>query len=328
MKIEVYKTFELTEEYWKQIISGFNASFEEQNMTMDQLKTASKSNSFGYSYHSLCITEDKEVIGFNSIAPNYYLKANNIKIKVGLSGSTYVLKEYRKDVFIFHDMYMALKDYCKNEGLIVFLGVPNMNSYLYSIKFLKCKEVFSLPYYAFPKNIFSVVGKGKFSVLNIFSNLFSLLILLSSYVVSFFANTKERIAKYRIFQDENYLTKRFQAERYKTISDGNISFSYVKYCEDSIDTIYLMNFSEKGQKSYKALVKAILYIYKKERFDLIIYVGTMNLKQYLLLKVPKRFEPKKLPFTYNLLKIENISDYEDMGVEENWDFSLMNLDVR
>lgn len=329
MNIEIYKTYEIPDDYWKQIVCGFNSSFEGHSTTIDQIKNGAVSNSFGYSYHALCFIDDDRIIGFNSIAPNYYINTKKQKTKVGLSGSTYVLEEYRKDIFIFHDMYMALKKHCKNEGFVMFLGVPNKNSFDYSIKFLKCKHVFNLPYYILPKNIFNVVGHGKLSFLNVFSKAYSLLSIFFAFVSSRFINTKEKTeSKYRIIQDESFLSKRFKDGKYKSINTENISFTYVMYNEDNIKAVYLMHFAENDRKSFKALVKAVCYIFTHENYDIIMYVGTMNFKQLLLLKVPKRFEPKKLPFTYNLMMNENKNDFEDMNIKENWDFSLMNLDVR
>lgn len=329
MTIKIYKTFEINDDYWKQIVTGYNESFERENITVEQLKLESESNYFGYSYHALCIIEEDKIIGFNSIAPNYYLSTNKEKIKVGLSGSTYVLEKYRKDIFILNDMFMALKKHCAKEDVIVILGVPNKNSFDYSIKFLKCKHVFNLPYYILPKNIFNVVGHGKLSFLNVFSKAYSLLSIFFAFVSSRFINTKEKTeSKYRIIQDESFLSKRFKDGKYKSINTENISFTYVMYNEDNIKAVYLMHFAENDRKSFKALVKAVCYIFTHENYDIIMYVGTMNFKQLLLLKVPKRFEPKKLPFTYNLMMNENKNDFEDMNIKENWDFSLMNLDVR
>lgn len=329
MTIKIYKTFEINDDYWKQIVNGYNASFKRENITTEQLKLESESNYFGYSYHALCIIEEDKIIGFNSIAPNYYLSTNKEKIKVGLSGSVYVLKEYRKDIFILYDTFMALRKHCENEGLTMFLGVPNENAHDYNIKFLKFKDVFSLPYYILPKNIFNIIGNGKFSFLNIFSKAYSFMSIILAYIASRFVNTKEKTDnKYRIVQDETFLSKRFKDEKYKTIKTEHFSFTYVLYDEDNIKAVYLMHFSEKECKSFRALVKAVHYIYTHENFDIIMYVGTMNLKQFLLFRVPRRFEPRNLPFTYNLLNDENKKYFEDMSIKEKWDFSLINLDVR
>ena len=102
------------------------------------------------------------------------------------------------------------------------------------------------------------------------------------HIYSSFVNTKRTEHKYRIVQDETFLSKRFKDKKYKTINTDNISFTYVMCNEDNIKAVYLMHFSEKGLKSFKALVRSVYYIYTHENYDLIMYVGTMNFKQSLL----------------------------------------------
>lgn len=328
MRIEIYKTCDIPFYYWKDIINGFNASFQRENTKVEQLKIGYESNFFGYSYHALYLTDDDKVVGFYTIIPNYYTYKDNEKVKIGLGGTVFVLKEYRKNIFMFRDMYIALKAHCKKEDFIAILGVSNNNAYEYSIKILKKKYILSLPYYIFPKNAFNVLSDGKYSLLNFLSRIFVLLNLFSNYLLSYIYNPIESIAKYRILQNETYFSKRFQNKKYRTKNIGDFSFTYVIYKEDNIITIYLMHFAEKDKKSYRALVKAIYYIYIYEKFDLILYIGTMNLKQFLLLKVPRSFEPKNLPLTYSILDKNRMKIYDDMGFGENWDFSLLNLDVR
>jgi hypothetical protein len=327
MRIDIVKTNNVTHEEWDQIIVGFNDSFSGRSFTKNELIAVAESNSFGYSYHALCRNENDIIIGFNSIIPNYYIHNNNI-IKVGLSGSTFVIKEYRKDIFIFYDMYTALKKECLNEGIVFFLGIPNSNSYQYSLKFLKCKEVFDLPYYIFPKNIFKIVGNGKYSFLNQISNVVTFFGLLLSYIFSIIVNFKESLVSYKLLQDESFLKNRFRNEKYITVNKGSFRFTYVTYKEKGILNIYLMYFSEDGMKTLRSLTKALIYIYINESFDIITYVGTMNLKQFLMIKIPPKYEPQRLPFTYNILNIQNSSIFDDINIKASWDFSLINFDVR
>ena len=67
MTIKIFKTFEITDDYWKQIVTDIMNLLRE-NITVEQLKLESESNYFGYSYHALCIIEEDKIIGFNSIA--------------------------------------------------------------------------------------------------------------------------------------------------------------------------------------------------------------------------------------------------------------------
>lgn len=327
MDIKIYKTNEIPDKLWEQIVRGFNASFEGHYATKEQLKIGATSNSLGYSYHAICVENDL-VIGYNTIIPNYYVRNGKEKIIIGLSGSTFVLKEYRKDIFIFHDMYMGLKKYCAKENIIAFLGVPNLNSYQYSIKFLHCIEVFCLNYYILPVKISNILKARKFSFLNILSELFSLFLIAGNRLLTHIYNPKENKANYRIEINDAFLEKRFKDKRYKSISKGNIKFTYVISDENGIKCAYIMYFGENGIKTLKSLTIAVSHIFRREKIDIIMFVGTLRINQSILIKVPTKFQPRELPFTYNLLDSIDSEKYSDMNNENNWDFSLLNLDVR
>lgn len=327
MQIIIYKTNEITDDMWDQIVTGYILSFENHFITKENLINSYISNNFGFSYHSVCFDGDK-IIAFNSIIPYWYYY-NKEKIKLGLSGTTFVLKEYRKDIFIFQDMYFALKEHCANEGIVAFLGVPNKNSYKYSIKLLKCKEILKLSYYALPIKAFNIIGKGKLSFLNIFSLIYSYLLIIFNLLITIFFNSKENLKKYRLSIDEPFLKQRFSNARYKTITKRKKQFTYVLADEDGIKTAYIMDFRDKEyRKSSRVLLLSVWHILRYEKVDIILYVGTMNIKQIILTKIPHKFEPKMLPLTWNILDIENPKRFKSMSEPENWDFSLINLDVR
>ena len=157
---------------------------------------------------------------------------------------------------------------------------------------------------------------------------FLLFLLMLSLIISRIVNFEESLVSYKLLQDERFLKNRFRNEKYITVNKGNFRFTYVIYKEKGILNVYLMYFSEAGKKTLRSLSRALLYIYKKERFDIITYVGTMNLKQLLLIKVPPKYEPQRLPFTYNILNIQNSSNFDDINIKASWDFSLINFDVR
>ncbi len=312
---------------WDQIVKGFNASFNNQHTTKERLIGDATSNSFGYSYHAVCV-ENNLVIGFNTIFPNYYIHNGNKKITLGLSGSTFVLKEYRKDIFILYDMYMALKKYCAKENIIAFLGVPNSNSHQYLIKFVHFKDVFCLDYYILPVKIFNILKIHRFSFLNFFSKLFSSFLIAGNRLLMHLYNSKEKIANYRMEINDVFLEKRFKDKRYKSISKGNINFTYVLNDENGIKCAYIMYFGEDGIKTLKSLTLAVSHIFRHEKIDIIMFVGTLRINQTILIKVPTKLQPKKLPFTYTLLDSNYCEKYSDMNNKNNWDFSLLNLDVR
>ena len=80
--------------------------------------------------------------------------------------------------------------------------------------------------------------------------------------------------------------------------------------------------------SFKSLYKAVSHIKKHFKVDLILFVGPISFFQSLLIKIPRKIEPKLLPLTCDILLKDNIEDYSDMYDFAKWDFGLLNYDVR
>lgn len=87
----------------------------------------------------------------------------------------------------------------------------------------------------------------------------------------------------------------------------------------------MLDAEENGRRTFRAFVKAVRAILS-EKVDIVLYVGPIGFFQTLLLKVPKRFEPKLLPMTCDLISEDE--RYKDMYDIRNWDFGLKNYDVR
>ena len=133
-----------------------NDSFSECQ-TVERMKVNYSCSVLGYSYHALDLTEDGAIRGYNSIVPTQYLYQGK-KIIVGISGGTYVNKEFRKDVFIFKHLMDALFIYCRNEGMVMKVGVPNKNSFKYTLILNKAKMVGYLNYYILPVHFLIMIG--------------------------------------------------------------------------------------------------------------------------------------------------------------------------
>ena len=89
-----------------------------------------------------------------------------------------------------------------------------------------------------------------------------------------------------------------------------------------------MDCRAQGKKSYKVLVDASREIIKKEHPDAVLYVGFMHFPQCLMIKLPKKMVPKRLPLTCYVLNKERETQFSDVANPDNWNFSLMNFDVR
>ena len=324
MEIKVYKTYEITEELWQKIADGFIESFE-RNVSPDRLRNSfCTHNPLGYGYHAVAMAENGEVAGYNVFSPTFY-KGN---IKVVVSGSTYVRPQYRNEsMFIFLNMMRSLRKVVISDGFNVEVGVPNNNSRDFAAKMLKLKYVGDLNYYILPCKISKCLNKPFLRFVDSFVPCILYFHLWVQKLWSSLFNTKEKEVKYEIESSEEYLKARFKGN-YKHIKKGDIESYYCLYDEDGKNTAYLMDFREKGKRSSRSLNYAVRTIQSNEHPDAILFVGLLRLKQFSLFKVPKKFEPKPLSLTYYVLNNEDTERFSDMDDMSNWNFSLMNFDVR
>ncbi|MDD3138096.1 MAG: hypothetical protein PHX08_03880 [Lachnospiraceae bacterium] len=325
--IKVVKTNELIESEWKQLTDGFNICFH-TNHSAKHLQKYYCNTILGYSYHALDINEDGVLRGYNSFVPFEYIYKNRVVLG-GISGGTYVLPEYRNDVFIFMELMSSLFKHCKNEGMVLKLGVPNINSFKYTIKINKAKLVGYLNYYILPIRPFNIPNIRYLTPLNYISLTFSWGVVSFAYLWSLLVNNKPSKRLFEINTTQDFYDVRFNdTEKYQKIEEGNF-FGYYRVCEEKNSKIvYIMEFREEKTRSLKSLLFMVKHILKYEKdVAAIMFIGTMNMRQPLLFKLPFRFEPKHLPLTVNIFN--NDKQMLDEAVNMNsWDFSLINFDAR
>jgi len=325
MVIKVFKTFELQDSDWIRIVSGFNRSFDRKT-TKERLLCFYQSNSFGYAYHAVCYENDT-VIGFTSILPFQYLYKERI-FKAGISCGSFVLKEFRYDAFILKDMLDALKTECVKNDFSVFLGVPNKNAFNYLKTFSGFKLIGNLNYYALPSKLLTVLRKDKFKFLNVITSFCFHIHCFINLIFSYIYNSKEKLSEYRLLITDDFHKTRFSASHYSYAEKGAIKCWYRIVDEAGIITAYLMDFRENSYRTNKALCVSVWHILNTENVDMLLYVGTLRMKQGLLFKTPSRFQPKQLPLIYGLLETDNKEQFDSMANIKLWDFGLMNFDGR
>lgn len=325
--IKIFKTDEITPELWDRIILGFNEAFGTKK-NVRQLVNFYKSNVFGYSFHAIKFSETGDIMGYNSFVPSLY-EYNGKTLKVVNSGGSFVLKEFRKDIFIFKELFDALLAYCKEMGYDLEVGVPNKNSFRYAIKINKSIYVGDLAYYILPVNISKIINKSGLKAFDFISRMLCRFWAYFNCGISYIINFKETLKPIRIKIDEPFLCSRFRdINKYNSKIIRHGIFFYRIYDENGIKTAYVMDFRENGEKTSRSLSKCIFNILKYEQVDAIIFVGTLNLLQSVMLKVPKRFVPQKLPLVFHLINPEQKELELDAKELCNWDFSLINFDVR
>jgi hypothetical protein len=186
-------------------------------------------------------------------------------------------------------------------------------------------DVGDLNYWILPIRISNIINKWSF--LNFLSVLFVPIWLGFNYIIVLIANNKEKRSKYELVLDDNFYQNRFNNE-YTKITLKDIVFYFRIYCEEGVKTAYLMDAKQNNIFSFKALYKAVSYISRKTDTDMVLYVGFIKLFQTILIKVPKRFEPKRLPLICDILNKYEIDQYSNMFELESWNYGLINFDVR
>ena len=324
--IVVLKTYQLSEKDWKQIEEGFNASFDAQ-WKVERMKKYYSSTFLGYSYHALDMDDNGVLRGYNSLLPNEY-NYNGKRIIVGVSGGTFVKKEFRKDVFIFKHLMDALFAFCKEEDMVMKVGVPNHNSFKYALVMNKAKLVGYLDYYILPVRAFDFFAKSWLSPFNVLTLGYSYLMVMLSSLWGLLGIRSSK-KKLEISLSEDYYNLRFRCKSvYKECKKSRMSGFYRIFVEKGCKVAYIMDFRENNKKTVRSLNNIVRQILLKEKkVSAILYVGTMNVPQPLLFKVPERMQPQKLPLTINVLNGDK--ELEKAGLEmKSWDFSLLNFDVR
>ena len=325
-RIIVKRTHEITPEEWRQIVAGFNEEFG-KDKTAEDLRQFYCANSSGFSYHGFSVSPEGEIAGFTSVMPLPYADGKGKQLMTGLSGSSFVRKAFRNDIFIFHDIYKAIRERLQQEGIVVVLGVPNKNSYRYLIKLVGFRFLYNLPYYVLTVRPEKVLGK---KTLALISPLYRAALICYTSIIRFFSawfNPAERQPGFQIRWDDASYALRFHAA-YTTVAKGNERFTYRVYEENGLRTAYLFDFRKQGLRCLRPLAGAIRYILLHEKADMIAFIGRLDLRQPLLLQLPAKKQPRELPLTVDLLVPDTHPDYAALSKPENWNFGLLNFDVR
>lgn len=324
ISIKAYKTHELADSQWSEITDGFNASFH-TSKAKDFFKNYYSKTVLGYSFHAVATVDDK-IIGYNSILPMRYKYGESSIVYVGVSGGTYVLKQYRKEIFLFKDLMDKLFDICRDNDIQLKVGVPNENSFQYSLKVIKSKLIGFLPYYVFPVRVSRIYKKWWGKLLDIIPLFF--IVLLSFYrLLSGLVNFtgKNRIMELDV--NDEFLEQRFEASHYSKSEKGKLKVVYRLVTEDTAKVAYLMDFREDNRRSLRALTYALKVI-KEENIDLILFIGKLPFKQLLMIRLPEKYEPRRLPLTLNIIDKTFEDDLNVLQNLDNWNFGLMNFDAR
>lgn len=318
--IKICTTEEWTDNIWSSYCQSFNAVFN-RGFDLPYFKHKYLQTVDGHSFHALLIY-DSNVVGACTVIPTLYKKEGRI-IKLGQAVDVYIVKEYRVDPLMLRRMYIMLKPLLIENNIIAVMAVPNTTAYSYWKNVVKWKDVGLINYWVFPIKIGNILHKSR--VLNFFSRIYCSLLIGISFLFSCL-NSRQRQMTYSILESSQFIDSRFEKDYYR-VEIGNIKNYYRIYIENGVKTAYLIYSRENDVLSLKSLYYGVLHLIKDHNVDLIVYIGPIRFFQTLFLKVPRILELKSLPLTCDLLMDDNNS-YKDMLDLSNWDFGLLNYDVR
>lgn len=323
MEIKVCKTNDWTEKEWDSYVYGYNEVFgtsESVSFFKDKYLSVYK----GYCLHSLLEDESSCVVGGVTVIPCRYSRAGGSFLN-GLAVDVFIRPAYREDPLMLRRLYTKLKPLLVDEGVEGVTAVPNATAYPYWKNVVKWKDVGDINYWIVPARAGNVFDVKHFrGVLNALSLCYSYCSLWLSYLTSI-CQFKNRQYEFGIYRDDNYVKYKLDGHLYTVLKEDNISIAYRVVDEDGVRTGYVVDASIDGRRSACVFTK-VARILLGENVDIIIYVGKMGIFQTLFIKVPKRFEPKRLPLMFDSF----INDDEMMSVYNinEWDFGILNYDVR
>lgn len=314
-EFEVKKTIELTDSDKEQILCLFKEVFD-RNPNLNIFSNLYCCNSLGYSYHSL-MRKNGVIVGHNAGMPAYYFVGGERKLFV--CNISTMIEKHSRGIDNFFDLINNAVDYYRKEGVYMFYGFPNDNSYPLLTQLGLMSDIGKLDTYCLPYRIGGI--KRSLKVFNPLSKCFCrcwsyFQSVLARSIVHSFSIEKD----IDCFNEMRY--KRGNGD-YKIVGDGILNFSYRIIIHEKIQTCFLIDVWPKSSKSFS---KAVRYLVKHERgrFDLLLYVGHLPFKHHGLIKIPSKIEPKHFHFTGFVL---DSSTNKDLYNIDNWDVNLSNYDL-
>jgi len=325
MEIKVCRSIEWSNIEWETYRFGFNEVFH-RDFPTSYFKEKYLSVFKGYACHALLLSDKGDAVGGVTVIPCFYNRNEDTFVN-GLAVDVFIREAYRIDPLMLLRMYKKLKNLLEEEGIVAVIAVPNAIAYPYWKSIIKLKDIGNISYWVLPVNAGNILGKkGCFkSILNFSSQCYCFIIYFFSMICSL-SGTKDKVYKYNICKFDPYFIEKFNNKSYIKCHDAaGLSYMYKIEYENGVKTGYLLDAENENVRTFRAFMEAVKAILNNN-VDIVLYVGKVGFFQTLLLRVPRRFEPKLLPLICDLISKDE--KYSDMLDYKNWDFGLKNYDVR
>ncbi len=322
MNIVLKKTGELSAQDKISICNLFNKVFRKE-MSLEYFERKFAGTCTGYSYHNLVLHDDR-IVGCWSFIPyrySYFCEPRTFALSV----DTMIDENYRGHlgnlVTMADKTYHALRD----DNIAFVFGFPNEMFYPVVHRVLKWEDIGKLDFYALPINI-GRIKKG-LGALDFISKLYSKTVNMVSKINKAVPDVDDD-QRYHIRKmiNKTFLKQRYD-HRHKVINlSERCYFVYSVITEnDFTRTAYLVDVSPLEKKHVE---RAVSYIFDRENknIDIIIYVGELPFLPVNLLRIPERYQPRRVTFAGKIIMDSLVG--KEVYHLENWNVNLSNFDVR
>jgi hypothetical protein len=321
VQIGFKKSNEFSPAEWESYCASFNKTFV-KDFPGSYFRHKYLATVDGFSFHSLLMHDGMVAGGCTAIPFNYLIREK--KFRTALVVDVFILPEFRNDPYTLYRMYSVLKKELIDDGIVFIFAVPNNTIYSYWKNIVKWKEVGMVRYYAFPLRIGNVIPNLPNFLSFVSKALFTSLILLNRIT-----RKEEKSSGIRIDRSDGIAERQRYTSDHHCISTPEAFFSFRIVSEQNIRTCYLIDYhNHHGKRDAMSLRRALGHIRSSENVDLILFVGKIAFFQFLLFRIPFRYEPRHLPLMLDVLRPGDLEDPDFLLQSENWDFGLFNFDVR
>jgi hypothetical protein len=317
MEIILKRTNELSEVEISGICSLYKKVMKAEK-TVDFFKNQFMENEQGYSYHSLVFSENN-LVGSWSFIPVKFSFFGTVT-HFALSVDTMIDREFKNSLAAISKMADLACKAIRADGIPAIYGFPNDNFFNMVKVLLKWKFIGKLDFYVLPMNLKAVSKKLFF--LDPFVRIYAWFL----NKISRTSSDKGDAASLPIEKVNDAVFNRYRYfGNYQTVSPGGkMVFTYIVGEYEGSRTCYLIDVDPGTKENIANAVKHIYLNHKKE-IDILIYLSNRRTKPINLIRVPAKYEPKKVNLCGIILMPEKIDKrfYEI----ENWNANLSVFDV-
>ena len=319
MKTIIKKTSELTEHEIQSFLNCHDNVFEGHGTTVDSFKCMYNNTCVGYSIISLLLDNNENVCG-GMIAVPFYYDVNGEQLLFAFGSALMIKKEHRQGFTNLLTVMRSIFQGMKDNGVTVFFNFPNDNSDIVYQKLIRTKRIAMLDTYILP---YKVGAYKKMAILNPFSMLFSKCMFGLAKCFNSKKTYSYPIAKSRpIFEDTRYQWRTGVYQHYK---DDDMQCYWRITDFEGIKACFLAEVYPMSQRNFNKAVREMFKASHKE-CGLFLYVGLLPFKQYTMMKVPHKYEPKKFRFDVKILDPSKVNEEMILNVN-NWEGDLSSYDL-